>query len=383
MAPPARDKKCGVSDTLDPKRRIQKSANNTGGAQSRATTLTRSVEKANVVVEKIATPTMDIDTEWDSERELESDNFPPSNHKPHIENEIDNITQNIHTALLFACSRASCKQRGAVWWNGECRDAAYRYCEVRQTGQSNYEKRELLNAIRRVEREYWKSRVEKLDTLPDVYKIVKWHNTAPKHHTPPLKDPNDETDVFCQKRRWSFFTAVAARNILWRSLTEAEAFRATFQISSLSPGEDKITAPILRIAWSSLGNCITHLFNKCAVIGVHPRSFRRAEIDILPKPGKRDRNLPKSYCPISLLSWLGKGLERLQILSGPPQVPPTSLILFLLYMEPILGLSRGRFGYADDILIFETACTLEKCGKRLQASLNLTLRWGLEKGVQF
>ena len=32
---------------------------------------------------------------------------------------------------------------------------------------------------------------------------------------------------------------------------------------------------------------------------------------MLPKPGKRDITIPKSWRPISLLSCLGKGLERL------------------------------------------------------------------------
>ncbi|POS82573.1 hypothetical protein EPUL_004057 [Erysiphe pulchra] len=98
MAPPARDKKRGVSKTLDPKRRVQKSAINAGRAQPRATTVARSVEKANVMVEKITSvqeslsvvapstqpsaPTMDIDTKWDSEQEPESDVSSPSNQKP-------------------------------------------------------------------------------------------------------------------------------------------------------------------------------------------------------------------------------------------------------------------------------------------------------------
>ncbi|POS81812.1 hypothetical protein EPUL_006801, partial [Erysiphe pulchra] len=72
-----------------------------------------------------------------------------------------------------------------------------------------------------------------------------------------------------------------------------------------------------------------------------------------------------------------------QIQSGLPQGSPASPILFLLYMEPVLRLSRGRFGYADDILTLETAKTLEECGQKLQASLNQTLQWGYENGVQF
>ncbi|KHJ31788.1 hypothetical protein EV44_g3828 [Erysiphe necator] len=107
MAPPARDKKRGISETLDPKRRVQKSTNNAGRAQPRATTLTRSVEKSIVVVEKIAAvqesqavaspstqpsvPTMDIDAEWDSEQEPENDDFPPLDQKTSQKKDCRNI----------------------------------------------------------------------------------------------------------------------------------------------------------------------------------------------------------------------------------------------------------------------------------------------------
>lgn len=43
MTPPAREKRRGVPDTLDPKSRVKISVNNTGRAQPLAAALTRSV----------------------------------------------------------------------------------------------------------------------------------------------------------------------------------------------------------------------------------------------------------------------------------------------------------------------------------------------------
>lgn len=54
-----------------------------------------------------------------------------------IETEANNITQSLHTALLAAYPRASGKQRGTAWWNDECKDAAYRYGQVRLIGQAD------------------------------------------------------------------------------------------------------------------------------------------------------------------------------------------------------------------------------------------------------
>lgn len=44
--------------------------------------------------------------------------------------------------------------------------------------------------------------------------------------------------------------------------------------------------------------------------GYHPRRWKMVIGAIIPKPNKDDYTKPKSFCPISLLSMLGKGLER-------------------------------------------------------------------------
>lgn len=91
MAPPARDKKRGVSETLDPKSRIQKSVINAGRAQPLAATLARSVEMKNAVVEQIAAardaqvvalpseqaPALATNIDDEHNQEIELDEFPP------------------------------------------------------------------------------------------------------------------------------------------------------------------------------------------------------------------------------------------------------------------------------------------------------------------
>ncbi|EFZ04216.2 Reverse transcriptase [Metarhizium robertsii ARSEF 23] len=49
----------------------------------------------------------------------------------------------------------------------------------------------------------------------------------------------------------------------------------------------------------------------CLTVGHHPGVFREAEVVMIPKPGKRNLSTPRAWRPISLLSCLGKGLERL------------------------------------------------------------------------
>ena len=77
-----------------------------------------------------------------------------------------------------------------------------------------------------------------------------------------------------------------------------------------APGKDGITSSILGKAWPSLGPTISILYCHCLEQGWHPTPFRDATLVALPKPGKRDRSSPRAYRLISLLSVLGKGLER-------------------------------------------------------------------------
>ena len=54
--------------------------------------------------------------------------------------------------------------------------------------------------------------------------------------------------------------------------------------------------------------CIVSVFIACLKLGF-PMEWKRARVIMIPKPGK-DKSLPKSYRPISLLPVLGKLLER-------------------------------------------------------------------------
>lgn len=129
-------------------------------------------------------------------------------------------------------------------------------------------------------------------------KALLFRNTLPSRHLE-VEDIYDSAPT------------VASRLIIWEPISEAEAFSATCQVSSTSPGEDELTAPIIRLAWNTLGKRINNLFDRCVHLGVHPKIFKQANVIILPKSGRRERSLPLSYRPIALLSRLGKDLERL------------------------------------------------------------------------
>jgi ribonuclease HI len=90
-----------------------------------------------------------------------------------------------------------------------------------------------------------------------------------------------------------------------------EAQYATCHTGNTSPGSDNITVKLLEAVWHTIGTHVRRLFERCLTIGHHPKPFKEAEVVMIAKPGRRDLTEPRAWRPISLLSCLGKGLERL------------------------------------------------------------------------
>ena len=104
---------------------------------------------------------------------------------------------------------------------------------------------------------------------------------------------------------------VDSADLPWPPITEEEIFRACCQISSTTPGPDKITLSSQRRAWPIIGSRASNLFRQCIRSGINSIAFMKPTVIILPKSGNWDLAPPKSYRPIALLLCLGKGLERL------------------------------------------------------------------------
>lgn len=76
-------------------------------------------------------------------------------------------------------------------------------------------------------------------------------------------------------------------------------------------GEDRISNRMIIEACKTAGDAILFVMNRCIAEGTFPSIWRRGYIKIIPKSGDKPQNDPKSYRPITLLSNLGKLLERL------------------------------------------------------------------------
>lgn len=78
-----------------------------------------------------------------------------------------------------------------------------------------------------------------------------------------------------------------------------------------APGEDGLTSDICTRANIACPGILLGVMNSCLRQGYFPRTWKRAVVKVIPKPGKEDYSAPKSYRPIGLLPVLGKTLEKL------------------------------------------------------------------------
>jgi len=78
-----------------------------------------------------------------------------------------------------------------------------------------------------------------------------------------------------------------------------------------SPGEDGIFPALLQKGSTYLLNPIKCIYRASLALGYIPMAWRIARVAFIPKPGKIDYTTAKSFRPISLTSFLLKGLEKL------------------------------------------------------------------------
>jgi hypothetical protein len=80
--------------------------------------------------------------------------------------------------------------------------------------------------------------------------------------------------------------------------------------SKKAPGEDGITGEIFKQAFENFPKHITATYNGCLRKGVFPKSWKRAKLIPIVKPGKEQSEKGTKFRPISLLKIQGKFWRR-------------------------------------------------------------------------
>jgi hypothetical protein len=80
--------------------------------------------------------------------------------------------------------------------------------------------------------------------------------------------------------------------------------------SQSAPGDDRISAGILKVFWEWDQQRITQLVRACIRLGHHPELWKTAKGIVIPKAGKPDYSKVRAYRVICLLDVISKLVER-------------------------------------------------------------------------
>ncbi|KAG6979060.1 Retrovirus-related Pol polyprotein from type-1 retrotransposable element R1 [Fusarium oxysporum f. sp. conglutinans] len=238
--------------------------------------------------------------------------------------ELDKLASTL-VSLLQSAAKAAGRParkgaRNAPWWTEECALAVAGYRAIRRLYPLGFNqevqiaKRDFHRVVRRAKRLYWRNLINSFSDSSSVFKAVRWLRSPGAFQPPPLQ----VDDVVYE-------TQLDKANALRRATLERRAAEDDIQDPWIEKkrrmrlstpgihrrGGDNITVKLLTAVWHIIGTHVRRLFEGCLAIGHHPKPFRAAEVVMIAKPGRRDLTNLRAWRPISLLSCLGKGLERL------------------------------------------------------------------------
>ncbi|KAJ6785029.1 hypothetical protein PWT90_10770 [Aphanocladium album] len=258
----------------------------------------------------------------------------------HTTAQIEDMARNLQQILqdsARACGRVSRgrRARSCPWWNQDCKDAfedlrITRRIYENQRGEDVQRSRvRFKRVIRRSRQKFWRTLINEVTAPDDVFKLTKWMKPRQRLQPPPIQvgDTTYSTDMQRAlvlrreklERRdasddiadpWQP-TVEPARDIPFaRTIPAKEIEKAILQTGNTTPGSDGITTRMLQAAWPHIAQPLKTLYNACLQLGYHPMVFKTAEVVMIPKQNKRDLSDVSTWRPISLLSCLSKGLER-------------------------------------------------------------------------
>ncbi|KAJ0128294.1 Uncharacterized protein HZ326_28607 [Fusarium oxysporum f. sp. albedinis] len=268
--------------------------------------------------------------------ELEAAGIPLADSTPADLDELASALVNLLMSAAKAAGRPSRKStRSAPWWTEECVGAAAAFRAVRRLYPRGFNqdvqiaKRDLHRVVRRAKRQYWRNLIDSFTDSSAVFKAVRWLKSPGPFQPPPLQvdgvvyeSQMDKANALRQatlERRTAedditnpWISVSSPRSIPFPlEISPDEVQYATLHTGNTSPGSDSITVDLLKAVWHIIGTHVCRLFKGCLTTGHHPKPFKEAEVVMIAKPGRRDLTSPRAWRPVSLLSCLGKGLERL------------------------------------------------------------------------
>ncbi|KGQ02481.1 Retrovirus-related Pol polyprotein from type-1 retrotransposable element R1 [Beauveria bassiana D1-5] len=253
---------------------------------------------------------------------------------------IENMARQLQEILqnsARACGRVSGGRRAQSypWWNQECKDAhddlriTRRIYENQRGEEIQRARLRFCRVLRRTRQSFWRNTINEVTTAEGVYKLTRWMKPRQRLQPPPIQvggmtySTEMEKAMVLRKEKlerrdasddipdaWQPYVDPAKGIPFAETISTKEIEKAVLRTGNTTPGSDGITTKMLQAAWSHIARPLTTLYNACLRLGYHPSVFKAAEVVMIPKLNKRDLSDVGSWRPISLLSCLSKGLER-------------------------------------------------------------------------
>jgi Reverse transcriptase (RNA-dependent DNA polymerase) len=215
--------------------------------------------------------------------------------------------------------------RCARWWNSDCWEVV---TAIRSalSDKERWEANKNLRATIRLAKQKWANNFLSNATMDKLWAAARWRQGHCLHSIPALttdSGPSNNTEEMALALRRRFFSnkppipmasADEPEALLQRAhhpISEHEISEVLMPTSNMSaPGKSSHGYKLIKWAWKAAPDWFVILFNSCLVTGHHPSAWRMATIAVVPKPGKSDYSLPKSYRPVALIECLSKLLEK-------------------------------------------------------------------------
>ena len=230
------------------------------------------------------------------------------------------LQNKIREALDISCPlSASIQKKPNKWWDNSLESKRK---EVMNTKMENRKaiRKEYSNMIKKAKRESWKRFCSEADKTTDVSRLVKiLDGRAKKGNISTLKNQDGkilnpqeslvefmnvhfpENEIQTDELPGEYAVNDNINTELMSYIDERKVFAA---IASFGPkkasGPDDIKPIVLQHLNSEIIKIIVKLFRRSIITGYPPRCWREMKVIFLPKPGKDNYAVAKSYRPITL-----------------------------------------------------------------------------------
>jgi len=263
-----------------------------------------------------------------------------------LEREAKRLVFEINSALEVSCPMKpnNTNKPGKSWWNKEIHDKRLevrreykRYVNDGKPSHHTYKEKvkAFKNMIKAAKAESWKEFCSNNTGPKDLSKVIR---SVTKSRTPDIglikdkdgqfsSDPSETIDILCSTHfpgcidetkeiiipPMKVATTQEITDITGY-ITESKTWKALFSFNTdKAAGLDGIKPLVLRYLTPNIVSIITDIYKACLKLAYTPTCWREMKVIFLPKPGKDTYDEVKSYRPITLSSFLFKGLERIML----------------------------------------------------------------------